>query len=285
VSELDAEVVELLKRSVKQQGQLLPVIKDQYGNILSGRHRKAADPNWRETTVVVADELDRELKIVHFNVQRRPSKEETAARLLRIAELLEERGVPSENVCSEMAKLVPYSERYIQQLLPEKYKREYKKRTISQLNLKSEDKELVPLSSKTSDTSVVVERGSPPKPQTAEQPVECQSCHVNTWFPYYLKDGRVLCSLCFERLWKQGMVSADDLLGEQPVQTEKPKAPKPEIEEALSGESESVSLPKIPVDVNAGEVVCSECGRKFCLLHVHHPDGRISHRLEEVKGE
>jgi len=49
VSELDSEVVELLKRSVKQQGQLLPVIKDQYGNILSGRHRKAADPNWRES--------------------------------------------------------------------------------------------------------------------------------------------------------------------------------------------------------------------------------------------
>ena len=49
MSELDSEVVELLKRSVKQQGQLLPVIKDQYGNILSGRHRKAADPNWRES--------------------------------------------------------------------------------------------------------------------------------------------------------------------------------------------------------------------------------------------
>lgn len=285
MGELDAEVVELLRRSVEQQGQLLPVIKDQYGNILSGRHRKAADPDWRETTVVVEDELDRELKIVHFNVQRRPSREETAARLLRIAELLEERGVSAENVCSEMAKLVPYSKQYISELLPEKYKRKY----VPKEDIASIKKQLstsLQLPRKTSDTAVV-ERGSPPKPQTAEQPVECQSCHVRTWFPYVLKDGRVLCSLCFEKGWKKGVFSEDDLKTEvSDVSREsKTTVAEPVEQESKSEEVELANLPKIPVDINAGVIACNECGRKFLLLHVHHPDGRVSHRLEEVKGE
>ena len=120
--ELDQDTVELLKRSVEQQGQLLPIVKDQKGYIISGRHRKAADPNWREMLIITTDELDRLLKIIHFNVQRRPSREETAKILLRIAEILESKGIKQSDIAVEMSKIVPYSDQWIRELLPDKYK-------------------------------------------------------------------------------------------------------------------------------------------------------------------
>ena len=104
--ELDENTVELLKRSAEQQGELESVKIDQHGNILSGRHRKAAKSDWRETTVMVTDELDRFLKIIHFNVQRRPSREETAKRLLQIAKILENKGIPKLEVLPNMSKKV-----------------------------------------------------------------------------------------------------------------------------------------------------------------------------------
>lgn len=128
--EVDAATVEQLKRSAIQQGELLPVIKDQHGNIISGRHRKAANPDWRETTIMVSDELDRLLKIIHFNVQRRPSREETAARLLKIAKILENKGVPKSDIAQNMSEIVPYSERYIRSLLPDEYKHVEMKREV-----------------------------------------------------------------------------------------------------------------------------------------------------------
>jgi len=51
--ELDQETVRRLRKSGEQQGSLLPVVKDQHGNIISGKHRKAANPQWRETTIEV----------------------------------------------------------------------------------------------------------------------------------------------------------------------------------------------------------------------------------------
>jgi hypothetical protein len=125
---LDREVLEQLKLSRQQVGYLLPVVKDQHGFIISGRHRKAADQNWPEITLTVKDELDRVLKAIHYNVQRRPSVKETASRLLQVAELLEKRGVPTAEVLPQICKLVPYSERWVRQLLPDKYKHEEMKR-------------------------------------------------------------------------------------------------------------------------------------------------------------
>lgn len=116
------EVIEQLKRSKQQQGYLETVKKDQYGNILSGRHRKAADPAWPIEVVQVKDDLDRELKIIHYNIQRRPTREETAQNLLRIAQILEKRGVEIAEVTSAIVKLVPYTERWVRELLPAKYK-------------------------------------------------------------------------------------------------------------------------------------------------------------------
>ena len=55
-----------------------------------------------------------------------------------------------------------------------------------------------------------------PPPRPFSQATECSdsSCHIKTWFGYRLKDGRILCSLCFSRMVKEGKVSVDDLLSE-----------------------------------------------------------------------
>jgi len=125
IYKFDQKIVQQLKRSKNQQGFLTPIVKDQYGNILSGRHRHLADKDWPEQTVQVEDALDRAVKTIHYNVQRRPSQQETEGRLLEIAEILESRGIAKSDICRNLTKLIPYSERHIERLLPAEYKRGY----------------------------------------------------------------------------------------------------------------------------------------------------------------
>lgn len=194
---LDENMVELLKRSVEQQGELLPVVKDQHGNLLAGRHRKAAKPDWRETTVMVTDELDRLLKIIHFNVQRRPSKEETATRLLEIAKILEDKGVELANISSQIAKLVPYSEQWIRELLPDKYKH---------VEFASEPKVV-----------------SPPI-TTQDMPlVECDCCRMGTRSPKPSGKYKRLCPDCFEKAQKWPRIFAEEPKPKTEVKEYKPK--------------------------------------------------------------
>mgnify|MGYP001057903741 CR=1 FL=1 len=119
---VDDEIVEALRRSREAVGYLLPVVKDQDGNIISGRHRKYADAKWPEIQVEVKDSLQRELLSLHYNIQRKPSKEETRLSLLRIAKMIEARGTPQEDVASNLASLVPFTSQYVRELMPEKYK-------------------------------------------------------------------------------------------------------------------------------------------------------------------
>jgi len=60
-----------LKDSENQVGQIYPVVKDQFGNILDGFHRKEIDANWKEITVDVSDPLHALRIRVHSNVVRR----------------------------------------------------------------------------------------------------------------------------------------------------------------------------------------------------------------------
>ena len=128
--EIDEETVEMLRKSKEVVGYLSEVIVDQQGNILSGRHRKLADPNWPEKRVHVTDPLHRELLILHYNVQRPISKEERQRSLLKIARLIESMGVPKHEVCSYIIKnkLTPFTDRYIRELLPDEYKEQAKAR-------------------------------------------------------------------------------------------------------------------------------------------------------------
>ena len=119
---LDNETIELLKQSKEKVGYLNPVVQDQHGNILSGRHRKYADANWPTVTREVKDDLERELLIIHYNVQRSVPREETQNRLLRIAKILEHQGVEPEEICARVTELTGFSREYVRQLLPDEYK-------------------------------------------------------------------------------------------------------------------------------------------------------------------
>ena len=121
-SKVDSEIVEFLRKSKDQMGYLLPVIQDQQGNIISGLHRKHADPSWPESKIEVKDDLHRILLMIHYNVQRAVPAEETSFRINQLAKILESSGVPPDRVCAEICKLVPYSDRWVRDLLPNKFK-------------------------------------------------------------------------------------------------------------------------------------------------------------------
>lgn len=48
--------------------------------------------------------------------------------------LLEKRGTPKNKICSKMAKMLPYSKRRIQQLLPDIYKEIKKRKKLTNVN-------------------------------------------------------------------------------------------------------------------------------------------------------
>ena len=122
---LEPDVVENLKASEQLAGQLQPVLRDRYGNIIDGNHRLTVNPNWRtEKLEWVKNEKDRIIAKIHANYRRTVSKEELRKEFVRLADMLlrENRIDDLRNAPSAIAKLVPYSERYVRELLPLKYK-------------------------------------------------------------------------------------------------------------------------------------------------------------------
>jgi hypothetical protein len=134
----DKEQVALLKKSVEQVGYLQSVlVSSRTGKVLVGRTRKFSDPNWPERIIDVKDDLTEELIILHGNVQRVISAEETKARFVRIAKILEANGIAKNKVCTEMCKFVPYHENYVRRLLPAEYKMTSEARTHESATLLS----------------------------------------------------------------------------------------------------------------------------------------------------
>ena len=68
--------LESLGESKDIAGQIIPVIKDQNGNILDGFHRKRVDPNWKETIVNVKNPAQALIIRVHSNILRREVERE-----------------------------------------------------------------------------------------------------------------------------------------------------------------------------------------------------------------
>lgn len=92
------DLIEGLRKSRKLVGELQPVIKNQRGEILVGKHRHGAFPNWSSMTIEQKDELQKLLIILHGSFQRRLSKKEVRQMHLDIAKLLEERGTPRKEI-------------------------------------------------------------------------------------------------------------------------------------------------------------------------------------------
>lgn len=155
MSQYDPEALELLKRSIEQLGQIYSVIVDSDGEVLAGRHRLEAGATKKVTidTQEIAERLGvsramaKLMIILHSNVQRKVSKEETREIILKMAKELEAQGIPKEKIASELyKKYVPYSEQYIRQLLPDEYKMTSKARPKQEFaKLVSQNDEELPL--------------------------------------------------------------------------------------------------------------------------------------------
>ena len=140
-TEIDQEIVEQLRKSSKIVNPLTPVIINQNEKLLSGRHRRLADPNWPTTVVETKDRKEELLITIHSNIQRRVPREETQTQVLELARILESDGVKRLDISSELAKILPFSDRYIRRLLPDEYKHVEMRREFAELvpQEKSED--------------------------------------------------------------------------------------------------------------------------------------------------
>jgi len=142
--------VKNLKKSLDTFGQIYAIIVDETGDIINGRHRARAGAYHKEVVntaelahrLGVSQEAARILLRMHSNVQRKVSEEETREELLALAEAFEKQGIPKEKIPEMLIKWVPYSERYIRELLPDEYKHKEKKhKSIEDLQrLTEEDK-------------------------------------------------------------------------------------------------------------------------------------------------
>lgn len=255
---LDIEIVEGLRKSREILGELYPVIVDETGTRLSGRHRVAA--GWAGRIIVDSREIAKKLGldpeddgnraiaqilvVTHSNYQRRVSEEETRKNLLALAQILELKGIPKERICAKVSELVPYSERWVRQLLPEQYKMPTKA-------------EVLPL----------------PTSEVHPKFVPCARCGVATSEPVHLS-GKFYCEKCAETIATQTQTEA------QPES--EPSKEEPEGIEEPEEEEEHVQPPEPkPEPLLTGfEVECPECHKKLLINHVEWPNGKVLHEVE-----
>lgn len=139
MSSLDQQAVGELRRSISIIGQIYSIIVDSDGEVLAGKHREGAGATKRHgidtedlaKKIGVSRVSAKQLIIMHSNVQRQVSKEETRAGLLKLANGFGVQGFPKEKIAAEIAKWVPYTPQYIRELLPDEYKQESKAREFA----------------------------------------------------------------------------------------------------------------------------------------------------------
>ena len=159
MGELDRELVEMLSRSRMVLGEFYPIVIDFDDEVLAGSHREKA--GWIKRIRVDTRDVARKLGVpvevakdiirLHTNIQRKPSKEETAEILLRMAKALEKKGIPKEKIAAELCKYVPYSDRHIRRLLPDEYKQiEHKPR---ELELRKTEPDICPVTKNVNEHS------------------------------------------------------------------------------------------------------------------------------------
>lgn len=215
-----------LKASVEGVGKLVPVLKDAQGNVIDGFHRQQIDPEWPS---VKCETVDNPTKLALARLasnfcRRQVGKEELQE---AIVFLIGKAGLKPQDIADQTGIGLTTIYLHMPEHLKDKAKAEAGKKggEARATSLKQ--------SRKIQDM--------PPLPPQAEHPVKCDLCPIETgtWFPYRLKDGRVLCPVCFKDLWVKGEVTEADLLkpGEKPqAPPEKPK-PKPQVKEYKPKES------------------------------------------------
>ena len=123
---LNPEIVAGLSKSFKVLRPVYPIVKAEDGEILDGYHRREAAPITYEKYCVtlkgVKSKKDKLLYRMHLNYRRKVTKAERRKQLTRLAEILEKEGISRRDMVTELAKITPFRERWIRELLPEKFK-------------------------------------------------------------------------------------------------------------------------------------------------------------------
>ena len=124
-----------LKRSKEIVGHLYPVLLDAHGNVIDGLHRLEVDPNWpKQKLGWVKTDKDRELVRAHANLMRRHVElEERKRQFESLARLMAEAGVKKKEIAAEMARIVPFSDRYVRMLLPDEFKAKEMRRESAEI--------------------------------------------------------------------------------------------------------------------------------------------------------
>lgn len=123
--ELDREVIAGLRKSFKVLRPVYPIVKSKRtGKIIDGLHRYEASPITYEKYSVELDMDEKEeiLYRLHLNYRRKVTKNERRGQLIKLAEILKKEGVTREEMVSELAKITPFTPRYVRELLPDEYK-------------------------------------------------------------------------------------------------------------------------------------------------------------------
>jgi len=130
MSEDELDIIEWLRRSKNALGQIYPILvkKGSVFEIIDGRHRSQADPTWRRVEIEppkdwpFSEEAYYLAVRIAANYRRRVSRKERQTEFLMLASQLEEEGVSREKIVSTISKITGFSERWVQKLLPPKYK-------------------------------------------------------------------------------------------------------------------------------------------------------------------
>jgi hypothetical protein len=118
-----SELIEGLKKSEQTVGQLIPVFVTKYGEIIDGKHRKQANPKWREEVLNHIETREDYLKArIAFNYRRPVKRDEIKTYIIELAEIQLSKGIPKGELAKKLAEITPYSEKTILNLLPPKYK-------------------------------------------------------------------------------------------------------------------------------------------------------------------
>jgi len=187
MSEDELNITEWLRRSKNTLGQIYPILikKGSFFEIIDGKHRSQADPTWRTVEIEPPEDWPLSEEAYYLavriaaNHRRRVSRKERQTDFLMLASQLEEE-VSREKIVSTISKITGFSERWVQKLLPPKYKaaeKAHKKKVQKKAytgdelvrHPKIEEENAKIVTNKASEQPIVVEKPIPP-PHGASTP-------------------------------------------------------------------------------------------------------------------
>jgi len=113
-----------LKISSNRIGELYPVLLDHYGNVIDGKHRLAADPNWPKVKLGrIKSKEQRLIARLTGNVCRREVSAREKKEMLRdLGSIYSQRGIGLERLSRKISEETGMSYSWVMKYLPNEYK-------------------------------------------------------------------------------------------------------------------------------------------------------------------